>query len=895
MHADLLNEVLPRLKRDFSFEPKGTYLRKGRCPDCKKREMYARAEAPWVLRCGRLDRCGTEIEIKTRYPDIFEDWSKRYPRSERAPHAAADAYLAHGRGFDLQKLRGHYTEEYYKDSKTGMGSATVRFQLACGVWWERLIDQPQRFGKMKARFSYEGTYAGHVWTLPHLSLEQYADAAQIWFAEGIFDTIGLNQGAGLAAASTMSSNNYPAEFLKQIHAIIAARGPGARRPKLIFAYDVGRAGVEFTRDFVERARGDGWECGAAQVRPDGEGHKRDWNDLFIRKELTPEKIEEYLWNGDVTIAATAPEKAFLLYSRDRYATFPFTFRSKQLWAEYSLARIEERVMEMGEDKALKELTYEAKWDMAARDACEIHEIANCTFHALYWQHDEAIDDSAYYFRVDFPGKQKSIKSTFTGASIAAGAEFKKRLISIAPGAIWTGSTGQLDRIMQRQLVGIKTVEAIQFTGYSIDHGAYVLGDIGVKDGRVYQPNAEDYFDFGKTALKLRSAERVLAINYDAEKLDLRWAGWVITAYGPKGLVALAFFFGSLFAEQIRREQKSLAFLEMTGDPGTGKTTLLEFLWRLLGRDAYEGFDPAKATAAAIARNLGKVANLPVVLLEGDRTQEVPHSRRFEWDELKTAYNGRSVRARGVANGGMETFEPPFRASIVIAQNAPVEASAAMHERIMAIHFDKAGWSPQTKAAAEKLEATATDDVSGFIIHALRREADVMKAYRAAFAQHEQRMAGLKDVRNGRLVKNHAQLAAMFDAMRLIVTNINDRDAAAVQDFMDDMLVERQRTINKDHPDVILFWERFDWLNSQIAADSDNPINHSRDPDKMIAINLVQFEQKCGDNRLSLPRMNDLKKLLKTSKERKFAGSKPINSRTGKSVFCWCFEPAPTHR
>ena len=39
----------------------------------------------------------------------------------------------------------------------------------------------------------------------------------------------------------------------------------------------------------------------------------------------------------------------------------------------------------------------------------------------------------------------------------------------------------------------------------------------------------------------------------------------------------------------------------------------------------------------MARNLGKVGNLPVVLIEGDRREEASHARKFEWEELKTAY------------------------------------------------------------------------------------------------------------------------------------------------------------------------------------------------------------------------------------------------------------------
>lgn len=103
-----------------------------------------------------------------------------------------------------------------------------------------------------------------------------------------------------------------------------------------------------------------------------------------------------------------------------------------------------------------------------------------------------------------------------------------------------------------------------------------------------------------------------------------------------------------------------------------------------------------------------------------------------------------------------------------------------------------------------------------------------------------------------------------------------------------MLAERQRAVETDHPHVELFWERFDWLESNQNDSTPVPINHSR-RDDIIAVNLVQFEQRCGDLRLTLPPMTELKRLLKASKSRKFIGVKPVNSKTNKTVLCWCFE------
>src|SRR3546814_11217296 len=94
---------------------------------------------------------------------------------------------------------------------------------------------------------------------------------------------------------------------------------------------------------------------------------------------------------------------------------------------------------------------------------------------------------------------------------------------------------------------------------------------------------------------------------------------------------LAFFVRALFAVQIRNRHDSLGFLEITGDPGSGKTTIITFMWKLFGRSKYEGFDPNKGSIAGVARNFVKVSNLPVGLIEGNREQDSRgHRRQFDW-------------------------------------------------------------------------------------------------------------------------------------------------------------------------------------------------------------------------------------------------------------------------
>ena len=128
--------------------------------------------------------------------------------------------------------------------------------------------------------------------------------------------------------------------------------------------------------------------------------------------------------------------------------------------------------------------------------------------------------------------------------------------------------------------------------------------------------------------------------------------------------------------------KSFPFLEVVGQPGTGKSTMLNFMWKLLGREDnngdYEGLDPNKTSESGLIRTFRQVSNLPVLLIESDRSGEnQPYTRQFNWDMLKTLYDGGSLGARGMKTGGNETYDPPFMGSLIVSQNAEINGSEAI--------------------------------------------------------------------------------------------------------------------------------------------------------------------------------------------------------------------------
>jgi len=881
MNVDLQADVTRRLKADYELEERGGYLRRGKCPNCKHRELYTSLEHPWVVRCGRLNNCGWEGHVKDLYSDLFESWSDRYQSTPVNPNAAADAYLRAARGFEVEKIKGWYTQESYYDRKLDAGTATVRFTLPNGFWWERLIDKPRRFGKKKANFAYGKPYAGLWWCPPALDL---ADAAreEIWIVEGIFDAIALWL-HGIAAVAALSSNNYPGEALEEL-----AKARAGDRPALVWALDGDKAGRDFTRKHVQRARSAGWDCKAAQIPQHGKG-KLDWNDMHQRERLSEKDIAEYRYQGDLLLARNATEKALLIHNKKGWAEFPFDHSHRLYWFKLDIDRYR-KAMEKLEEKDDGSTEDERK-EQALAESNAIAEIANCLPRALYYQQNLLTDDAWYYFRIAFPHDGAPIKNTFTGGQLTAAAEFKKRLLHIAPGAVFTGSGAQLDRIMKQQLYAIKRVETIDFIGYSREHSAYVFGDIAVKDGVIHEINEEDYFDLGALAVKSLNQSVSLAVNRDAKEYRTDWLPLVWQCFGAKGIVALAFWLGALFAEQIRALHKSYPFLEVIGEAGAGKSTLLEFMWKLVGRRDYEGFDPSKATLAARARNFAQVANLPVVLIEGDRSDvDSARVRQFDWDELKTAYNGRSVRSRGLKNSGNETYEPPFRGAIVISQNAAVQASDAVLQRICHLAFDRSNHSPENKLRAEELERMPMESVSGFLLAAVVREQKIMETLATYLADYEKMLQG--KVKTLRIAKNHALLLALVDALATVVNLTGDMKRAAADQIVA-MAEERQQAINADHPIVQEFWETFEFMNTPNQFGVPR-LDHSRN-DALIAVSLPHYQQAATQAGLRVPSHHDLKRHLPTCKTHKFIGRKAVSSALtadegeARTVKCWVFE------
>lgn len=898
MQYEARDEIIRRLKSDYAMKssPDGKFLRYGKCPSCGKKELFAGTETPVTVQCGREKNCGYQESTRNLYPDLFVSVVKRSPPTPQNPKATADAYLSEVRGLDIKRWRNCYDQETYQDYNTRHISPTIRFAIFnpdnnIQGYWERLIDPAK--GDSKAKIKTGFSLGGLAWVSSEM-MGKLSLVKRIFITEGIFDAMALME-HGYHAISSISCNNYPQITLQRIKD--ECNRLRLTLPTLVFAYDNDRAGQRYTKDFIIKARQQGFEATAIQPPY---GRKQDWNDLHKAKKLSPEDMENYIYYGQLLIAETAKDKAKLVYHRNGNTSFYITFDNRTFWIKIDIDKYDynfEHHFNHAPDATEEEIKQaEANAKSDALNSCmTVTEIANCAIEPLYYQQNLITDESWYYIRIKSP-KQADSKNTFTGGQLSSASEFKKRLLAVAPGVIYRGNSNQLDRILIDMISDIDRVETVDYIGYCDQHQAYIFNDRVIKNGVTYPINKDDFFELPNNVnIKTLAASPVINIH-DKPKQPINWVHDIVEGWGIQGIIALTGFLGSLIAQQIRVKQKSYPFLEIVGEPGTGKSTLLGFFWRLIGRDNHEGIDPNKSTKAGRLRTLSQTSNMPTVLIESDRDNAASGGRnnQFNWDELKNLYDGGSIGTRGMKNNGNEVYEPPFRGSIIISQNLQVQASKAILSRICHLFFKTETQTRASEAAARRIESYEIEQVSHFLDDFLKQERLILETFFNSKIPFE---TWLKDsgVKSFRVAHCHAQLYAMFIALATHVLPQLQPYTQAMQSQLLSMAMERDEALNSENPLVIQFWDVYDRLTNRIATDAaQEKFNHSKAAD-VIAINMPQFYQAARESMYDLPPQADIQEALRLSLHYKFiAANKVVSSRhENRSIRCWLFRRPTT--
>ena len=863
-------EIIRALQEDstLQFQQQGEYLRKGICPRCGKRELFVSTTKPWKVQCGRLNKCGWSTSTRELLPDLFADFAKKYPPTEKDRNATASAYLGIDRGFDLSKIRGWYEQGTFQRPRSNDFTPTVRFYLdrENSIWMERFIDSRfiQKIGR-KAHF--QGAHKGIAWTPPEFVLEE---GERCYLVEGcIHATAIYHMQDQKKAAACLSSGNFPSLFIEQ-HKY--------KGITWVVALDGDKAGRKGARRFARMLKEMG-EKYEVLILPD---NGMDWDDYHRDSKLTDGFLDARMYHGKLFMAENVHEKAYHVYQRKGYRIFTLDFANALYSVEIQTDKLElelnPRKKDDGEPEPEK-IPLESKqgWDIFMRYH-DVDPLSNTLPRFLYMEIDDIMAEQFYVFQIHYANGNPPDIVRLEGTNITSPDAFHKALLNKTRGGTFDGDFKQLKNLRDRWLgKRMKMVSSIPFVGYDDITKAYVFQDHAYFNGREMKLNQDGYFNVGQNGIK--TSLMGTHIVTDGE-FDPSWLDNYVKAFHYQGMVLLAFWLGSLFAQQVRAKHKSFPFLEFTGEPGAGKSTALEFLWSCCGRDDHEGFDIMKATVAGRRRAMNQVSNMPVVIIESDRDDgsKDAKAKQFDFDLCKPFFNGRGTGTLGISKRGNDVEESPFRAALIISQNAEVDGSEALLQRVVHVHVDKRHHKQGSREIARWFERQNSSTVGGFLRKALKHERQILAAYEKTFPHFEALFSESEKIRNERIVKNHAQVAAFGKALQVVFPAMTDERVEKLGAYILERAEAREQRLAADHPLVEQFWETVQYINNAREIDTDEFLNHSNKEDQ-IAINLNQYRKECLHQGQELPDMNQLKKLLKNGKRHKLiATGKNVSSR-----------------
>lgn len=879
-----LEDVIPALEHDheLSFLPKDAnpkYFNKGICPGCGERTLYISKEKPFQLKCNRLNECQFEEKTRDRYRDLFENLSDRFPSTPENPNATADAYLQRTRGFDTARIAGWY-KQARRQMDDGTYAATVRFEL-CDGYWERIIDSSAVAANKgdKAGIRKGMRYAGKGWEPKG---QTYDKDDQVFIVEGIFHAIALWM-AGYKAIAAISCNNFPWEIIE------AHQGKSVR---WVIALDDDRAGREVIPKYRSRLVKMKEIC---QVALAG---KRDWDDVYRERQLDDEFMIEALYQGQLFCASSAMKKAYLLYTRRPRPFFLVEFESCLYSARVNTSELQKDLDDMPRKPGDSPSGYRTEFSKHT----SISQVANCVPRFEYLERDAISGEQRYFFQFEFPNRRLNCKEPLPPSSITEPRGFAKALLERTPGGMFEGGEKVLAMLKADWLRNPNVVRTLPFVGYDEVTGAYCYPGFGFHNGKAMQMNEHGYLDIKGQGLK--TSARSFPMHRGAS-FDPSWFDDFQRVFGLNGVASLAWWTGSLFAEQIRAVQQGWAFLELTGDAGAGKSTLIRFLWRLVGRKNEEGIKPSGSGASAIGllRSLSAVSNLPVVLLESDKETTDSMGRtviqQYAWDEIKSLFDiNAKLRVTGVKTGNSDTDALIFRGAICISQNTMVEGSEAIITRIGYFHMTRDGHSPELKALANGLKAMTVEQLSGFLPAVLCQGSAWLERYFEVYPDYEQRFTAMGGVEHSRIIQVHASILAAAKATQPLFPTWTDRQIESLAKHLESRALDRQQTLSAESKTASVFWQAYHYLNEQVVTIEDadgrrqetrETLNHSSDKE-LIAINIQHFQAACRAAGLEAIPTVLLQKALKKSRTHPFLETRKTHSRIEqRSLNCWLFK------
>lgn len=635
---ELIEKIRNRILSDKNVRVTAKSINKIVCPQCDKREAFAYYDEPMAIICHRNKECGATTPIKQVYPDLFENFSKQYPATKEEPNLTAQKYLE-SRGLNPIKIKYSQDKYYVKDCNKSFD--TVVFEQN-GIKQHRLIDYK---GGDKNRFAAGTSFKNNVYETKSVAI-----AKKIYITEGIIDALSLEQ-SNCPAIATYSSGSVPVEYYEK-----------HKDKTFVIAYDndnAGKQGIEKTIACFK-------ELGINYqiiLPPDD----MDWNDLLVKGDLGPDKIQKTLelchWRGRL-FAANSANDYFEIYSEHNNSPI-FTYNNATYKGHFKIITNQEN----------GEITRNVKTFM----------LTDCELRLRY----SIVDDSIEYNNqttniVEIKSTtNKAALTEFNAKEISSPTAFREKLAHHRQ--ISNCSQDNLNQITQYLFSQPSpVVRKLQSIGYDKKSGCYVFSDfLYDKQGNRHELNKQGFFEKQKL-MPFKDELCINAIEEASPKAVKEFVLAIENAFGKNGLIALGFYISTSFSHIIFKKYGSFPILNLYHAKDTGKSTLIDILNQMFLVD-WSGIPIGSGnTKKGELRKLSQKSSLVTPLSEW-RLNSIKNI--FDPSSVLNAFNRLPLEIRAKKTNGNETVEIPFNGALCFVQNDYPFMTEPEQERVIDLRFE----------------------------------------------------------------------------------------------------------------------------------------------------------------------------------------------------------------
>ncbi|MGF7141462.1 hypothetical protein [Roseimarinus sediminis] len=375
-----------------------------------------------------------------------------------------------------------------------------------------------------------------------------------------------------------------------------------------------------------------------------------------------------------------------------------------------------------------------------------------------------------------------------------------------------GNRYELNRIFSHWMDEEQQANAVAVLGYNSAFNLYAFTNAAfcfesrqllfIDELGIVQANGKNYYlpANGKANINNGAYEHDRKFFIQPGKLGFEgWTKLFFDAYGNNGALAIDYLVLALFWDIVFDHVGSFPFLFLFGAFGTGKTSLVESLLRLFGRD-YIGIPLNNASQVGLSRTIASRNNTIFYLKE--YTQE---SDQYNQDLILTAYDG-SGRTTGVKSNDNRTQVATVKSAIIFDGNHLPAQNSAVLSRMILLNFENNRFSKIQLDAYNQLKAEQEEGLGQVLVDVLQQRDYFARNFRPTFdaVLSELREADVNDFPE----RNQKHVALILTPIKLLETKLSfPFDYCELKEIALENAREHTK-IQKQTDERTIFWDAF---------------------------------------------------------------------------------------